>query len=379
MPGRSNPLAPRERERAMELLRAVAGRGVAIVAEEPLGSDWAPVTRLTLDATVPDVGDTVVLKTRRVVGGDWGAGRHLEHELAGLRWVAGLGVAPAIITEDEGAGVLVMRDLDGPTLEAILLGDDRQAATEALVALGDLLGRLHAATAQPVPPNDAERYGPWAGADEWAEVIEASEALGFPSASAAAGDVEWLLAQLRDPGDFLVLNHADVTPNNVICTGEGLRLVDFEGSGHRHAMCEASALHFPFPHYSAHWSVFPSDVVAAADAAYRVQLARRIRGADDDTTYARALAIGCGAELTVRVQRLPKLASAGQTPRERWRRRAQLVQQIDVFVPIATAGGVLLRLAEWFARLADAMRDRWDDASDPPPPLFPAFARGEMP
>ena len=86
------------------------------------------------------------------------------------------------------------------------------------------------------------------------------------------------------------------------------------------------------------------------------------------------LALGAAGALTIRVQRLPALAAADQTAHDSWRRRAQLVQQIQEFLDLADRAGALAALRRWFAELAEAMTDRWADATSPPPPIYPAFA-----
>jgi hypothetical protein len=326
--------------------------GAAIVSEEPLGSEWAPVTRLHLDS-----GASVVVKTRRTPEGVWNDAFLLDREADALRVVADLRIAPALIAADEA--VLITTDERGPLLEDLLIRDGADAATEAFVALADALGRLHAATRRDTP-NDP--YGPWPGAHEWQRVIDATRDLDFPDAGAAQDDADWLCTQLREPRGLAVLNHGDPTPNNTIVTSQGARLVDWEGATYRHAGCDVATLHFPFPHYSAHWHTLPDDVVGAAHAAYT-----RHMPAFDDV----ALAVGCAAELCVRVQRLPKLALAEDS----WRRRTQLLQQIDVFTPIADRAGVLGDMAGWFGQLAHAMRDRWSDAGNPPPSVFPAYCK----
>ncbi|KXK60325.1 hypothetical protein AWW66_19605 [Micromonospora rosaria] len=73
------------------------------------------------------------------------------------------------------------------------------------------------------------------------------------------------------------------------------------------------------------------------------------------------------------MQRLPLLAATGQPARTRWRRRAQLMQQIGVFTRLAERAGMLLTMADWYARLAEAMSARWHDSTTPPPAPFPAF------
>jgi hypothetical protein len=148
--------------------------------------------------------------------------------------------------------------------------------------------------------------------------------------------------------------------------------VDFEGAVFGHLGFDASFLHFPFPTYSAHWATLPDGVVAEADRAYRRELVPAL-AEDTLARFDEALAIGAAAALAVRVRRLPLLATADQPPPTRWRRRAQLVHQLGVFVRLAERAATLPAMAGWAARLAEAMAARWRDATTPPPALFPAF------
>ena len=72
--------------------------------------------------------------------------------------------------------------------------------------------------------------------------------------------------------------------------------------------------------------------------------------------------------------RLRLLASSNQSEHDRWRRRAQVVQQIHVFTRLAERAHALTALTRWMGTLAGAMSERWTDATTPPPPVFPAFA-----
>ncbi|MFI9531218.1 hypothetical protein [Micromonospora rosaria] len=49
------------------------------------------------------------------------------------------------------------------------------------------------------------------------------------------------------------------------------------------------------------------------------------------------------------------------------------MQQIGVFTRLAERAGMLLTMADWYARLAEAMSARWHDSTTPPPAPFPAF------
>lgn len=355
---------------------------------EPLGGEWAPVTRLRLNLPVEGAGRSVVVKTTRDNADDWGDIEFLRRERIALDLLAGAAVAPALLGGDDGSELVVMADAEGPSLESVLLGADSTAATEAVVGLGDTLGRLHAATVGREPEHldalaragsprpAAHRYGMWAGVDGWADIEQAANELRFPDAERARDDITRVRRHLVDPGPFLALTHTDVSPPNAIVTQRGVLLVDFEGSGFRHVGLDLAWLHFPFPNYSAHYAVLPDDVVRAADAAYRDRLAAAVPQAADDHEYDTMLVVGLAAALVVRTHRLHRLAGPGQKSFDSWRRRTQLVQQIGVFVDRCGRTGQLPHLAGWFADLAAAMAARWPDAGTPPAPLFPAYSAG---
>jgi hypothetical protein len=292
--------------------------------------------------------------------------------------VAPYDVGSRLLAADDAAGVVVCTDLGGPTLEEILLGEDVSAARAAVISTAETLGRLHAATAHDVAQADpADALGMWPGVDRW-DIVEASTTeLGFCAATAARADVEHLRSRLLSPSPFLGLTHADVTPNNAVLTEGGARFVDFEGAAYGHMGLDACAFTFPFPCYSAHYAVLPPDVANAAEDAYRVALATGVPAALDDAAFFSLIAEGCGAMLAVRLQRLNKLADDDQTPSESWRRRTQLVQQIDVFVAVARRANALLAYADWAEELGAQMRARWSDAGSPGSPLFPAFRSHE--
>jgi len=378
-------LTAHRRDTVLALLRPLHGGSASLVAEEPLGHDWAPVTRLTFDRELPGVGRTVVVKTRRVDGAGHGGPAHLRREEAGLQTAEPTGVTARLIASDQAAGVVVTTDLQGrPTLESVLLGTDADAATRAVVEFGIAVGRLHAGTRGAgegyrqalaglgAPAADAGPELPWPGVDRWRDVEVASAELGLPDARVAADDAAFVQDRIADPGPFAALTHTDLNPGNALVTPHGVRIVDFEGAIFGHLGFDASFLHFPFPTYSAHWATLPDSVVTEADRAYRRELAKAMPG-EILGRLDQALAVGAAAALAVRVQRLPLLAATGQPSRTRWRRRAQLVQQIGVFTRLAERAATLPTMADWFARLAEAMSARWQDTTTPPPATFPAF------
>jgi tRNA A-37 threonylcarbamoyl transferase component Bud32 len=369
-----HPLTEDRRRVALVLLERALGERPTIIGEEPLGHAWAPVTRLVLDRVLPDGGNSVIVKTRRVEGAGHGGPAHLRREHTGLRLAAPASVAPRVIGFDDAAGVIAVTDLGRwPTVEAVLLGSDGGAAIRAMVELGRAVGRLHATTLLVTQPRSCPAVACDAPIDslgDWSSIEAICDEHGFPDARVARDDIAALHARLVAPGPFAGLVHGDLNPTNAVVTPDGVKLVDFEGATRGHLGLDIAFLHYPFPTYSAHWATLPDEVVRDADAAYRETLAPVVpRGAL--TSYDDMLAVGAAAMLVLRVQRLDKLVSPGQPPHERWRRRAQLVQQIRVLEQLAARP--LPVLVDWLTRLARAMSDRWIDATTPPPAVFPAF------
>ncbi|MFG1909767.1 phosphotransferase family protein [Kribbella sp. NPDC048928] len=334
-----------------------------------------------------DTGRTVIVKTRRVDGEGHGGPAYLRREVAGLRTAGPSGVAARVILMDDLVGVAVQSDLGiWPTLEAVLHGQDSERATAAMVDFARTMGRLHASTLGcraeyelAVAELGDVTTGAGAGTRgtrRWHVVEHACTDLGFPDARTARADIAFVRSQLDDPGPYAALVHDDLNPTNALVTDRGVRLVDFEGSGFGHLGFDASFLHYPFPHHSANWSVLPESITAAADHAYRNELATALP-ADAMDGYDKMLAVGAAAALASRVTRLPVIARSDQSPYDSWRRRAQLVQQIEVFNRLAVRADALLELAYWCRELADSMTERWTDATKPPPKLFPAFANDQ--
>jgi hypothetical protein len=378
------PLTPSRRALALDLLTATFGSRPTVIGEEQVGNEWAPVTRLVLDRDVPGGGRTVIVKTRRVDGEGHGGPDHSRREQIGLDLASASGVTPALLCGDLDAGVAVIADLGtAPTLESVLLGADARAAKNAFAAFGQAVGRLHASTmhlegahrdAAEAAGLDAmaDRFGTWLGPDRWQIVEAATGEFDLPDAGRARADVEAVRACLRDPGPFGALTHLDLNPTNVVITDGGALILDFEGSTYGHIGVDASFMHYPFPNYSAHWALVPDHVTAGADAAYRDEIAAVV-DPTDLAHYDEMLVVGAAAALAVRVQRLDKLVLDEVPSDHRWRRRAQLVQQIDVFLALHKAADVVPSFAEWASDLGEEMTKRWDDATNPPPPLFPAF------
>ncbi|WP_427893135.1 phosphotransferase family protein [Kribbella sp. GL6] len=370
-----HPLTYERRDAVLDGLARMWGHRPVVVDAQQVGHEWAPVTRLVFEHDEP-----VIVKTRRVDGVGHGGPAYLRREVAGLRTAEVSGVAARVLLADDQAGVVVQSDLGRwPTLETVLLGDDPDRAAAAMVDFARTIGRLHASTRDRRTDHElalaefgsadvttGEEAGT-GGIDRWGVVETACADLGLPDARSARDDIAFVRRQFDEPGPYAALAHHDINPTNALVTDHGVRLVDFEGARFGHIGFDVSFLHYPFPHYSAHWSTLPEAIIRAADDAYRGIVT--LDGLDE------AIAVGAAAALASRVLRLPLVARDDQSAHDSWRRRGQIVQQIGVFGWLAERAGILPELARWSRELAAAMTARWPDATNPPPRLFPAFDR----
>lgn len=307
--------------------------------------------------------------------GPWGdEAAALDNEHRGIALVTGLGVdvAPRLLAADEGLGIVVMTDVGaGPSVQDVLLGGTAAEAAAGLVALARSAGILHGASVG-IEQQWQERTTFLDRTFEfWPVLRDAAVELDFPAPVGVSADLDALESALNDP-QFRVFVQGDLGPNNTVLAGSRARLVDFEGSGFRHFALDAASLRLPFPAYG-HWAVLPAEVIVAMDETYRTELSRGWPGAHNDEVYEAGIATGCAAWAIIRAHRLPLIASSGQEPELAVRRRTQIVQTITSFAEIAIRARCYEALAHWFLALADEMRERWDEARQPPR-VFRAFA-----
>ncbi|WP_157683632.1 phosphotransferase [Microlunatus soli] len=377
-----HPLTDDGRDLIIAALSRIAGRPIAVIDQQHVGHDHAPVTRLRLDQDLAGVGDSVMIKTRRTDGAGHGGPPFLRREAAGLLTAADSGVTPRLLHFDDRAGLAIQTDVGTwPTLQELLLGSDPDAAAAGMIATGEALGRLHATTIDREDEHRRTLQGFAADTDSdagyvhtgehWQQLEAACRDLDLPAAEPARAEALALFARAADPQPGTLI-HVDPNPTNVLITADGARLVDFEGCRFGHPGIDAAFLIYPFPHHSHPWGLLPGPLVDEVEDSYRRTLAAA--GTDrmlaDDTGM---LTDGAAITLIGRVRRLRLIAASGQQPLESWRRRGQVVQQVATFARLAERSRTLPELTEWLTRLAAAMVRRWPDATDPPAPLYPAF------
>ncbi|HEX4698561.1 MAG TPA: hypothetical protein VH857_04265 [Actinomycetes bacterium] len=227
------------------------------------------------DDTLPS---TVIIKAH-LYDGPWATS---VREPAGLGLLTSYGVrpvvAPDLLAVADDPPLVVLRDLS-PTgsvrdLAALLLGADRVAAEDGLLAWADTVGRLHAATSgcrdemTDALAATARRLGREAPpTDEVPDSLDRAAAcladllprLGVTPTAAALAELRHLQDGFGGGDRCWALTPGDTCPDNNVLTDAGVVLFDFEGAAIRHVAWDASYLRVPWPSCWCAWRL-PEDV-----------------------------------------------------------------------------------------------------------------------
>ena len=287
---------------------------------------------------------------------------------ASLEFLTRAGTAPALcprfLAGDARAQVFVIEDLrEGRTLHEALVASDEKAASEAVVALADAAGRLHAATLDGHAEFDGLRDA--LAPRELTPISRAAAGL-----SAAEPDVTgWLtavgtrvprglaesLAALADavahPGPFTTFTHGDMAPSNNHFSATGVRLLDFEYGGVRSALYDTLLWNLFCP--------FPPTVIERADAAYRSALATACPAARGDSPYAAARGVAVAWRTVNMLQWFgPRVLDQDGPWAPGLTVRQALLWHVERFMAFVV-GGPLAPITDAVDGLARALGERW--------------------
>src|SRR5919202_3662599 len=289
---------------------------------------YSQVARCTLDAG-GSAPSTVIVRVPRDDPARSGLAR-LRNEQAALEFLNAIGstLAPRFIAGNATVGLLVTEDLGtAPSLLDLLLGDDREAARQGLLAFARGLGTLHAQTAGhasayaarraqlgPADPDAEDAAVRLRVAESWQHVQEAVAQLRLPRPRNVDHDVAEVARSVAVPGAYLALSSGDPSPVNCTIAQGTVRFFDFEGATFRHALLDASVLRYLYPTGGPPWRL-PKDMADQIEPAYREAQAQACPGARDDTDYESGMAAACAAWTLLRMVQLPKVeAVPDRTP-----------------------------------------------------------------
>ena len=285
--------------------------------------------------------------------------------------------SPILYGGDRNLGFIVIEDVQHQnTLVESLLGSDRNYAEWALLQYATCLGQLHSDTLGKVAEFE-ELYKTLSPKMKFARSnlnIQQHESrfekLGIELESNWWLDLKTINTMLSNPGEFLAYVHTDACPDNVLDTGDKLRLIDFETGRFDHAFIDAACGRMMFPSC---WCSkrLPLDLVRQMEHTYRTILIKHCPLAQDDEVFETALVNACGLWLLYTLSRhldyaLEKDGDFGiSTIRQR------ILARLETFILTSQEFDRLAGLRDTSSRLLDLLHQSWSDV--PELPLYPAF------
>ena len=285
--------------------------------------------------------------------------------------------SPDFYGGDRHLGMIVLEDVqhDNSLVEP-LLGSDRDHAEWALLQYAACLAKLHTDTLG----KEAQFEELYKTISPEMKFTKASvnirqhqsrlKNLGIHPKSDWLRDLEAIDKTVSYPGEFLAYIHTDACPDNVLDTGNELRLIDFETGCFGQAFIDAACGRMMFPSC---WCSkrLPQTMIQRMEDTYRAIIIQHCPIAKDDGIFETALVNTCGFWLLYTLSRhfdtaLEKDIDFGiSTIRQR------IIARLSAFVATSQEFNQLPSLRDTSSRLLDFLLQRWSDV--PELRLYPAF------
>lgn len=287
--------------------------------------------------------------------------------------------SPRFYGGDRNLGLIILEDVQHRAcLVEPLLGNDRTQAERALLRHATCLGQLHtdtlgkAAEFEELFQTIAPRVKPTRATVDIHKHQLILENLGILPESNWLDDLEVINEAMNHPGEFLAYIHADACPDNVLDTGEELRLIDFETGQFGHALIDATYGRMMFPSC---WCAnrLPYTMVQQMENTYRAILSQRCPIAEDDQIFETALVNACGFWLLYTLTRHLETALRKDLYLGVSTVRQRILARLEAFITTSQEFKQLPGLRDTSSRLLDRLHQRWLDVPDLP--LYPAFQR----
>ncbi len=273
------------------------GSTITLVAPEDLaGSGPATVVRARVVSSSFSLPRTLVIKHYPMVPRQ-GEADPFAQEAVSYQLFTALSaderMCPELLAHDGRIRVLVLEDLGRvPTLEDKLYARDSRGAERALLSWARSLGRLHASTADREPDFNAllRRLGgpvhsETVSAEECEGVAEVIESrLGVPTPAGVRAQIDQAAEQSRSAA-YRAFSPVELSPENNLVTGAGVRYLDFERGCVRSALVDAAYLRLPFASCPDALAL-PAGMSEAMVAAWRAEVVGVWPGLADDEVLA---------------------------------------------------------------------------------------------
>jgi hypothetical protein len=194
--------------------------------------------------------------------------------------------------------------------------------------------------------------------------------LGIQPGSNWFHEIESIDRAVNHPGEFLAYIHADACPDNVLDTGEELRLIDFETGYFGHALIDAVYGRMMFPSC---WCAnrLPDSIIRQMEDTYRQVLIQNCPAAADNRIFETALVDACGFWLLFTLARHLEAALEKDLDWGISTTRQRILARLEAFISTSQEFNKLPGLCDISSQILDLLRLRW--AETPSLPLYPAF------
>lgn len=294
-----------------------------------------------------------------------------------LNRISNIQHSPDIYGGDRDLGFIVIEDvLHRNSLVESLLGDDQDRAEWALLEYATCLGQLHIDTIG----KQAEFQELYNQVSPNMKPAKASvniplhqsrfENMGINSTSDLLNDLETIHQTVSNPGEFLVYVHGDACPDNVLDTGNKLRLIDFETGYFSHALIDATFARMMFPSC---WCSkrLPNKMVKQIEDTYRSILVQQCSVSKDDEIFESNLVDVCSFWLLDTLSRHFESALEQDKVFGISTIRQRILARLETFIVTSQEFNRLPGLRNTSSQLLDLLRHRWSDVAELP--LYPAF------
>jgi hypothetical protein len=300
-------------QHAQALLTESTGHLINLIDPQPL-SDQNTVLRCRLEPAPPGISSSVILKQVTSTkfnspDGPTGESHRFLNEWASLSFLSNLPgkphYGPQLLASDREISLIILEDFgDHPTVQDILLGNDREAAKKALRAIGVFLGqmqtatyergdefaieqsRLKAASPQSDSTIDFRKQNMLEVFQDCLSVLEITPAAGFWEA------LENLEKAIHTSGLFSNFIHADAGPHNFLYFDEGVQLLDYEFGAFNHGLLDVVSARLGFPHTADMYSM-PLQIAQQLEGAYQKELTQMIPQLADKIFFEQELVKAC--------------------------------------------------------------------------------------
>ena len=208
--------------------------------------------------------------------------------------------------------------------------------------------------------------------------------LGIPCTNEVKQEAIDVIKMSLSPGDFYVLTHGDICPDNVFDheDKDELQLIDFEWVRPGSGLLDATYFRMNFPTC---WcaKALPEEVILELESLYRKTIVSKIGAGLDDSKYNVNYVAACGFWLlssmsfALRIMDKDECWSSGPVPADSlWKQeenlaRPRFISRLQAFIKVSKEHNMLPHLRKAAEQMLAHAYEKWDDAR--PLDLYPAF------